>query len=166
MRKLNWILAAGLLVLLVWRGQKIPVVTASAGTPFVESMKEAKILRTWVTDALPPGTTLLGYQHEDGWDGTFYDEWALHNPSGFDAFKRPNAQRTVLEVLSDPEYADTAYKVLEIHLRHYGFRVDGQKSPDLWTADWKMDVKNTQIRGTVYPHAHGEVLLIERITVK
>ena len=77
------VLFAGCLaVALTACGRRVAAPPAVA-VPFDEQSEPAKALRAWVTDPVLEGTMLVGYQREDAWDGTVYEEWMLNCPSGF-----------------------------------------------------------------------------------
>jgi len=137
------------------------VIPPGLARPFAEDTEQVKQLRPWVSDALPSGTLILDYRREDAWDGTIAEFWILNCPTGFGSLTQSTDTRTVIQVP-----ADSAYKVLEVDLRRLGVRLGGERPSRVRNLEWKTTAKNTSVRGAMYPHAGGEMLRIERITLK
>jgi hypothetical protein len=128
---------------------------------FDENLEEAARLRKWVGDALPQKTTLVYYKREDAWDGTIAEFWILNCPTGFEALRQSDTNRNCFQIPSD-----SAYPVIDPELARLGVHLGGSHSPTVWTLDWRTTADKTDVRGTIYPHSGGEMLRIERITLK
>jgi hypothetical protein len=133
----------------------------SAAVPFEEHSEAGKALRAWVADPLPAGTVLVGYQREDAWDGTVWEEWVLDCPNGFTSLSQPGDGRKLLRVP-----AEAFYKVLDARLAALGVRFEGDRPSHIWTIDWRTTAEHTSVSGDIYPHAAGEFLRVERISLK
>jgi hypothetical protein len=145
--------------------REAPVPTSStippASKPFTEDAEIAKHLRKWITDTLPADTVILGYHAETGWDGTAFERWLFHSPSGFASLAQRTDQRDALQVP-----ADVAYDTVERPLKEVGVILGGQRPKSVWWLDWKTQTKNTDVSGLILPHASGAILKVERVTLK
>lgn len=135
---------------------------SAVAVPFDELSTAAKNLRAFVTDAFPAGTTLVHYEHSEAWDGTIADYWFLNSPSGFSELNRPSKNREV--VSSQPD--DTIYEVLATHLNQINVKLDGTRSQSVWNLYWRSTLSNTTVRGDICPYADGEILYIQRVTLR
>jgi hypothetical protein len=133
----------------------------AAAIPFEAHSDAAKALRSWVTDPLPAGTTLVGYQREDAWDGTVWEEWMLNSPDGFSSLRQAGEGRELLQVP-----ADAPYKVLDARLTALGVRYEGGRPSRVWHIDWRTTAHRTSVSGNLYPHAAGELLRVERVSLR
>ena len=166
MNRLTWLFMAGLFVLTCSCGRQDTAPTQSVipsglARPFAEDAEQVKQLRPWVSDAFPAGTVILDYRREDAWDGTIAEFWILSCPGGFGVLIPSTDTRTAIQVP-----AESAYKVLALDLRRLGVTLGGERPPQVWSLDWKTTANKTDVRGKIYPHAGGEILRIERITLK
>jgi hypothetical protein len=132
-----------------------------AAAPFEEHSEPAKALRAWVTDPLPEGTVLVGYRREEAWDGTVAEEWILDCPGGFAPLRQAGVGREVLQVP-----ADAPYQVLDNRLAALGVRLKGDRPDRVWSLHWTTAARRTSVSGNLYPHAAGEVLRVERVSLK
>lgn len=85
--------------------------------------------------------------------------WLLNCREGFPSLRVPKSNRTRTLAASE-----IAYELLEDDLYYRGIRLGGKRADLVWQLDWKAGDSHTELKGTLYPHADGEILRIERVT--